>query len=192
MSIAAALGGYKARAADKDARFTPAPAASYAAHQTNGKVTVGAEPFDTEEKAKTAFGKNNPNRSGLLPILVVIQNDSGKTIRAERLRLEYIASDRTRVAATPADEVRFLKGPRRPNVMAGPTGTPKVLKRKNPLDSWEIEGRSFAAKMIPPGQSASGFFYFEAVFHPGSRLYLTGLSEADTGKELFYYEIPFE
>ena len=192
MSIAAALGAYKATAADKDVRFSPAPAASYPAHQTNAQVTVAADPFDTEEKVKTAFGKNNPNPFGVLPMLVVIQNDSGKAIRAEQMKLEYIGSDRSRVAATPAADVRYLKGPRRPNVMAGPTGVPKVLKRKNPLDSWEIEGRAFAAKMIPPGQSASGFFYFEAKFHPGSRLYLTGLSEADTGKELFYYEIPFE
>jgi hypothetical protein len=183
---------YKADAADKDARFTPAPAASYRAHQSNAKVTVGADPFDSEDKVRTAFGKNNPNRYGVLPVLVVIQNDSDKAIRVDRLKAEFISPDRSRIAATPASEVRYLQGPRRPNVMAGPTGAPKVLKRKNPLNSWEIEGRAFAAKMIPPGQSASGFLYFESGFHPGSRLYLTGLTEANSGRELFYYEIPFE
>ena len=77
--------------------------------------------------------------------------------------------------------------------MTGPTGTPKVIRnKKNPLDSWEIEGRAFAAKMIPPGQSASGFFYFQTDYQKGARLYLTGLSEADTGTELFYYEIPMQ
>ncbi|MCL4402521.1 MAG: hypothetical protein M1436_07665, partial [Acidobacteria bacterium] len=121
----------------------------------------------------------------------VIQNDSGKAIRAERLKLEWIGPDRSRIANTPAAEVRYLKGPRRPNMIPGPVG-PKVLRKKNPLNSWEIEGRAFAARMIPPGESASGFFYFETAFHPGSRLYLTGLSEADTGNDLFYYEVPVD
>ena len=192
MSIAAVAAGYKAQAADKDARFTPGAAASYAAHQTNAKVTVGAEPFVAEDKVKAAFGKNDPNRFGVLPVLVVIQNDGTKAIRADRIRLEFIGPDRGRVAATPASEVRFLRGPRRPDVMSGPSGKPKVLKRKNPLNAWEIEGRAFAAKMIPSGQSAAGFFYFETAYHPGSRLYITGLMEADTGNELFYFEIPFE
>lgn len=192
MSIAAVGGAYKASAADKDVRFTPAPAASYPAHQTSAKVTIGADPFYQAEKVRTAFSNNGLEKFGVLPVLVVIQNDSAKAIRAERLKLEFIGPNGSRTAATPAPEVKYLNGPRRPNVMSGPTGTPKVLKRKNPLNGWEIEGRAFAARMIPPGQSASGFFYFEAAWHPGSRLYLTGLSEADTGTELLYFEIPFE
>ena len=181
-----------ALAADKDVKFTARPAASYAAHQSNAQVTVGVEPFVGDEQARTAFGKNNPYKYGVLPVLVVIQNDSGKAIRADRLKVEYVG-DRSRVEATPAAEVKFLNAPRRPQVMSGPTGAPKVLKRKkNPLDAWEIEGRAFAAKMIPPGNSASGFFYFQAIHQKGSRVYLSGLSEADTGKELFYFEIPIE
>jgi hypothetical protein len=180
-----------ALAADKDVKFTARPAASYAAHQSNAQVTVGVEPFVTDEQARTAFGKNNPYKYGVLPVLVVIQNDSGNAIRADRLKIEYIGH-RDRVEATPAAEVRFLNAPRRPQAMPGPTGIPKVLKRKNPLDTWEIEGRAFAAKMIPPGQSASGFFYFQAVHERGARIYLSGLSEAGTGKDLFYFEIPME
>jgi hypothetical protein len=192
MSIAAALVSYKAAAAGKDEpKFTAAPATHYA-HQTNAKTTVGAQPFHTEERAKTVFGKNNPNKYGVLPVLVVIQNDGGKAIRAGDLRLELIGPNRSRVAATPPAEVRYLSGPRRPGVTQSPTGAPKVVKKKNPLDTWEIEGRAFSAKMILPGESASGFFYFETPYYPGSRLYLTGLTEADTGNELFYFEVPFE
>src|ERR1035437_4208480 len=100
VSIAAAAAASKAEAAEKDQRFTPAPAASYAAHQTNSKITIGAEPFSSDEKARTAFGKDNPNRFGVLPVLVVIQNDSGKAIRADGLKLEFIGPDRSRVIAT--------------------------------------------------------------------------------------------
>src|SRR5262249_39183506 len=121
-------------AADQEKpKFTALPAASYPSHQTNEKVTVAADVYVSDEKARAAFGKNNPYAYGVLPILVVIQNDSDKTVRVDRLKLEYEGPYRSRVTATPAGEVRYLSGPRRPEVMAGPGGKPKVLKRKNPL-----------------------------------------------------------
>ena len=94
--------------------------------------------------------------------------------------------------ATPAREVRYLKGTDRPNVITGPVGNTKILKRKNPLDAWEIEGRSFSAEILPPGQSASGFFYFQTPLQHGSSLYVNGLYEAATSKELFYFELPLQ
>ena len=44
--------------------------------------------------------------------------------------------------------------------------------------------------MLPADESASGFFYFRAPYHPGSTFVLSGIREAGTGKELFYFEIP--
>ena len=184
LSIAAAFG------ADKDSKFTAQPASSYPCRQSISQVTVAVDPVVSDEKAKTAFGKHNPYNYGILPILVVIQNDSSKTMRIDQLQIQYIGLRRTRIDFTPAKDIRFLQAPRRPDVMSGPSGKPKILKHKNPLEEWEIEGRAFAARMLPPGQSASGFFYFQTGFQKGSQLYLTGIKEADSGKELFYYEIP--
>ena len=52
--------------------------------------------------------------------------------------------------------------------------------------------RAFAAKMLPPGQTASGFFYFQTGLQRGATLYLNGLSEAATGKEILYFELPLQ
>ncbi|HWB84572.1 MAG TPA: hypothetical protein VG675_10560 [Bryobacteraceae bacterium] len=186
MSIAAAF------AADKDASFHVGPAAGYPHRQTSAKVTIAADPYVTPEKAKMAFGKVDPYRLGVLPVLVVMQNDSDKVIRLDQIKAEYVGPNRDRVDATPAGEVRYLNGPRRPDVVVGPTGPKVGRSKKNPLNEWEIEGRAFAAKMLPPGQSASGFFYFQTGLQHGATLYLTGLSEARTGQELFYFEIPLE
>jgi hypothetical protein len=188
VSIAAAY------AADKDAPpFKPGPAAGYANRQTNAQITIGVDPYVTDDKVKAAFGKLNPYQYGILPVLVVIQNDSGKTIKLDRLKAEYVGPNHDRVDATPASEVRYLKPPQRPNVITGPGGMTKVLKpKKNPLDEWEIQGRAFAAAMLPPGQSASGFFYFQTVVEHGSTIYLNGLTEAGAGKDLFYFEIPLQ
>ena len=184
LSIAAAW------AADKETPFKAQPAASYPAHQTTSQITVGVEPFTTSEKLKTAFGKLDPNEHGVLPVLVVIQNDSDKTIRLTGLRVEYIGPDRQRIDATPAREVRYLQPPQRPNMIPGPAGKVKVLKvKKNPLDAWEIEGRAFVAQMLPPGNSASGFFYFQTPLQPKATIYVNGMAEAQTGKEILYFDI---
>jgi hypothetical protein len=188
MSIAAAF------AADKpQAPFRPAPATSYAHRQTNAKVTIGVEPYASGgDETKAAFGKLDPYQYGILPLLVVIQNDGDTALRLDHMKVEYVGPNRDRIEATPARDVRYLRGTDRPRVLAGPAG-PKVLKpKKNPLNAWEIEGRAFSAAMLPAGQSASGFFYFQTELQRGSTVYLSGMTEAGTGKELFYFEIPLE
>lgn len=178
-------------AADKQTPFKAQPAASYPAHQSVEKLTVGVDPYASSEKLKIAFGKLDPNEHGVLPVLVVVQNDTDKTIRLSGLKLEYMGPNRERIEATPAREVRYLRPPQRPNMIPGPGTKVKVLKtKKNPLDAWEIEGRAFAAQMLPPGNSASGFFYFQTILQPKAAIYLSGLAEAGTGKEILYFEIP--
>jgi hypothetical protein len=180
-------------AADKEtAAFRAAPAASYEHHQTNEAVTIGVEPYQTPEKQKTAFGKLDLYQHGVLPILVVVQNDGQQAIRLEGLKVEYLGPTGNHVEATAASDVRYLQGPGRPPVVPGPTRPLPGKIKKNPLNAWEVEGRAFAAKMLPAGQTASGFFYFQTGLQRGSKVYLSGLTEATTGKALFYYEIPLE
>jgi hypothetical protein len=156
-------------------------------------VTIGADPYVAEDKVKTAFGKLNPYQLGVLPVLVVIQNDGDKAIRLDHLKVEYAGPNRDRVEATPAKDVRYLRGPKTPLGIPGPGGRIKVLKpKKNPLEAWEIEGRAFAAQMLPPTQSASGFFYFQTGLQRGATIYLSGFTEAGTGKQLMYFEIPLQ
>ena len=190
-SLALLLSISAAFAADKETPFKAAPAGSYASHQSNAQITIGVDAFVTSDKVALAFGKLNPSQFGILPVLVVIQNDSGKAIRLDRLKVEYAGPNHDRVEATPARDVKYLRPPQRPGAIEGPAGKVKVLRtKKNPLDTWEIEGRAMSAQMLPPGQSASGFFYFQTVLQPGATLYLNGLYEAATGNEIFYFELP--
>ena len=195
MSIAAVAGMNKATPAEKErSKFEIAPAVSYPSHQTGEKVTIGAAAYDTAEKARAAFGKLNPYQYGVLPVLVVIQNDGDQAIRTDRVRVDYVSAGGSHVDATPAADVRYLSGPRQPKVVTGPlpTAGPRISRKKNPLDAWEIEGRAFSAKMIPPGQSAGGFFYFQTGHSPNARVYLTGIAEASSGRELLYFEFPLK
>jgi hypothetical protein len=187
LSIVAALG------ADKEKQFQAGPAASYPCRQTIEKVTIAADAFDKQEKTSQAFGKLNPNRYGILPVLVVIQNDSPAALTLETMRVAYIMDSRQKIEATPAREVPYARGPKQPSVYKSPLPRlPGTSSSKNPLSAWEIEGRAFLAKMLPPGQSASGFFYFQAPHLSGSVLYITGIQEAGSRRELFYFEIPLD
>src|ERR1039457_5273737 len=172
-------------AADKETPFKAAPAASYANHQSNAQITIGVDPYVTLDKVQLAFGKLQPNQYGILPVLVVIQNDSDKAIRLDRLKAEYAGPNHERIEATPAKDVRYLKPPQRPaGRSGGPAGRVKGVKsQKNPVDEWEIEGRALAARMLPPGQSASGFLYFQTALQRDATIYLNGLYEAASGKE---------
>src|ERR1700733_11016212 len=172
-------------------KISPGPASSYPARQSTHPVTVALVAYDTEELAHTAFGKLNPNQYGVLPVLVIIQNDTDQALKLEHLEVEYTGIEGHRVEATPAGEVQTLGGTERPDV---PVARPIPIhrKHKNPLAAWEIDGRSFAAKLLPPHESVNGFFYFQTTHRPGSKFYLTGIKVAATGQDIFYFEIPLD
>jgi hypothetical protein len=187
LSIAAVAG------ADKDkGRFSPGPASSYAGHQTMDKITIAAVPFITEEQARAAFGKVNPYRYGVLPVLMVLENGTGKALRLD-LEAEFIQPDGRHVESTPAIDVTRINGVTKPPKLPGQGPFPLPHReKKGPLNVLEIEGRAFIARMLPSGDSASGFFYFQTEYQPGSRLYLTGIKDPASGKDYFYFEVPIE
>lgn len=177
---------------NKDEKLAVQPAASYPNKQTSEGVTIAADVYETGDKVKAAFGKHNPYDYGVLPVLVVIANDSSQAINVSRMKVEYIAPGGERVVATPARDLPYLSGPRRPGVAPSPVpGIPGVSRgKKNPLSDWQITGRAFSAEMIPPHESASGFFYFQTGHRSDSKVYLSGITVPATHKELFYFEIP--
>lgn len=188
LSIASAAG------ADKDSgRFTPGPASSYPGHQTIDKITIAAVPFVSDDQAKTAFGKVNPYKYGVLPVLLIFENGTGNSLRLD-LKTEFIYPDGKHLEAIPPDDVQHLGGVLKPPTIGGPTSPIPLPRRssKGPLNIPEIQTRAFAPRMLPVGESAYGFFYFEALHLAGSRLYLTGIKDAKSGQDYFYFEVPLQ
>jgi hypothetical protein len=176
---------------DKGGKFTPPAIEAIQSKQTSDGVVIAALAYNTEEEAKTAFGKLHPYEYGILPVLVIVRNDSKGAVGLQKMRFEYISPSGGKAEAVPASDVRYARSPKRPNYGPGPI--PGIrLKGKNPLENQVIEDRGFAAKMLPPGESAYGFVYFRSGHRPGSRLYITGLQDAASGKELFYFDIELD
>lgn len=178
-----------ATAATEDKAFQPRPASEYA-HQSSGDVTVGAKPYNNEELTAEAFGKKTDLlRYGVLPVLVVIQNKRQKALDLRDIQVSLVASDGRHAEPVSPEDLPFLASHTKPPSVKPYPPIP-LPKKKNPLNTPELVIRAFAAKMLPPGDSASGFFYFEARPEAGDKLYLNGIRDARTQEEIFYFEFP--
>jgi hypothetical protein len=175
--------------ASGDRTFRAAPAEQYA-HQTAFEVTIGAKPFNTKALTLEAFGKKAPLlKYGVLPVLVVVENKSQKPLDLRAIRANLVGSDGRHVRAVAPEDLGYLKkGSRRPS--QAPLPFPLHMGKKNPLRSREILTRAFNAQFVSPGDSVSGFFYFEARLEPGDRIYLDGIRDVRSGNELMYFEFP--
>ena len=194
--MAAALACAQADKKKDEERFSPGAASSYQTKQTIQGVTIAAVPYNTEELAHSAFGKANPNQYGILPVLIIIQNDTDKVLNLGSMQSRYERADSRGIDATAADDLQYTIQKRPREVPIGPTNPlPRLAgpkKNKNPLAEWEITGRAFTAKMLPPHEAANGFVYFQSDPLAGSKVLISGMKEAATGRELFYFEIPLK
>ena len=172
--------------------FRPKPAAEYTRNTRQEGLRIAVEVYSTAEQTKSAFGKLNPNTHGVLPVLLVMQNEGKNVIKLDTLKVEYVDADKNHLTSIPAPELPYLKPPERPTVKASPIPPIFQRKKKNELTAIELDQRSWGAKMLPPGESANGFFYFQAIPESGGMLYITGIRNASTGQELFYFELPLD
>lgn len=191
-SIALAAGFAVLGSASNEQEFRPGPATEYA-HQTAFGVTVGAKPFNTQTLTAQAFGKKTPLlKNGVLPVLLVVENKSKEALDLRGLKANLVGSNGRHIRSINPEDVQYIKkGNRRPS--GAPSPLPFSLHRKkNGLTSPEILTRAFTAEFVSPGDSVSGFLYFEAQLQPGDRIYLDGIRDVRSGNELMYYEFPLQ
>jgi hypothetical protein len=188
LSITLVVGMMLAAGTAAENHFQPGPASEYA-HQSAFGITIGAKPFDSRALTTEAFGKKAALlKYGILPVLVVIDNKGNEAVDLRSINVDLIGAGGRHFSALRPEDVHYLaKGGHRSTVNPLPIPLPA---KKNPLDAPEIETRAFRAEFVPPGDSVSGFFYFEAKLEPGDRIYIDGLQGTRSGQELMYFEFP--
>ncbi len=77
LSIATVFGG------DKDEEpFRPGGPETFPHHQTISKLTIAADAFTTRAETDKVFGKKlDPAKYGILPILILVKNDSSQSLK---------------------------------------------------------------------------------------------------------------
>jgi hypothetical protein len=176
--------------AASDKQFHAAAADSYA-HQKSDDVTVGARIYDKPEQIEEAFGKKiDFAHYGITPVLVVIQNDRKHTVDLRSMEVSIVGADGGHASAMKPEDVQLMAhNGKHPSQV--PLNVP-IPKRKASITRPEVEARAFVTEMLAPGDSASGFFYFNGKTEPGDKLYINGLQEAPSGTEITFFEFPFE
>jgi len=176
------------------------PATSFAAVEVHDeeKVAIAAEPYDTKEKE--ALFKVDYLSHGVIPIRLIVTNNSDRPIslRDARILFQTAAGDRI-PAAEPEDVERLMTQKERQGSKIPMPGPIPAIKLKPKASNKEIEADfdtfEYQALVVEPHSTRAGFLFYDVsdLDHPlkGAKLHLHKLRDAD-GKELFYFEIPFD
>jgi hypothetical protein len=195
----ALLLGLVAGAVAADEMFKPQTADRYPSKQSQAGVTVAVRAYHTPDRQEAAFGKADPWKYGVLPVLVVITNEGEAPISLQNLQARFVQGRSEGLEPTSGDDLQYFnpKGaqPReKPKYIPNIPGMNRPKAKKGPLAKPEIVDRQFKAPIVAPRESASGFFYYfvgtERDPLEGSTIYLSGLKNMQTNQELFYFEIP--
>jgi hypothetical protein len=162
------------------------------------KVAIAAEPYDTKEK-ESIFRVDYLSH-GVIPIRLIVTNNGDKPIslRDARILFQTAAGDRIQ-AAEPEDVERLMTRKEREGGKIPMPGPIPSIKLKPKASNKEIEDDfntfEYQALVVEPHTTRAGFLFYDVseLDNPlkGAKLHLHELRDAD-GKELFYFEIPFD
>jgi hypothetical protein len=171
------------------------PAKSYPAHDDHAddKVAIAADPYDTEEKAKT-FSVDF-HEHGFLPVFFIVTNDGDQPVSIANMEIKLITANHSKLTPTSPDDLyRRLSNPQANTNSPVPFPIPhkKVKGTISKKEMEEIESAQFAAKAVEPHTTQSGFLFFDVggISSPlaGAYIDITGVADA-RGTELLYFEI---
>ncbi len=173
----------------------PQPASSYPAHDDHSteQISVGLDPYDTP--AKAGIFSVHYSELGILPVFVVITNDSDQPVALTDVHAEMVTADRTKLTPSSVDDVYRRISKPHPHTSSYPLPFPtkKTSGGVSKKALSEIQDAQFAARAVEPHSSQAGFFFFDVsgMSDPlsGSHLYLTGVRDAK-GDEVMYFDVP--
>jgi hypothetical protein len=176
------------------------PATSFPAVEMHQQehVAIAAEPYDTKEKE--SIFKVDYVSHDVMPIRLIVTNlgDRPISLSDARILFETAEGDRIR-AAEPEDVERMMtQKERQGSKIPLPAPLPPIhVKPKGSIQEIEDDFNTFeySALAVEPHTTRAGFLFYDVsgLKNPlaGAKLYLHDLRDAD-GKELFYFEIPFD
>ncbi len=198
LSVALLFSGVCARADDKHKLPPAKPAAQYAAHDTHEreKVTIAADPLDTKDK--TSVFRVDYLKRGIMPVRMIVTNDSDKPIKLDQARIYFITADGTKLKAETQEQaerrMRALKDPSKSMEMPFPLRRSPALKSKDSDVAKDFDEADFADLTVAPHSTQSGVIFFDTSDYDqplkAASLYVKEVQDAD-GKDLFPFEPKF-
>ena len=179
---------------------TVQPATTFAAVEVHDdeKVAIAAEPYDTKEKE--SIFKVDYLSHGVMPVRLIVTNNGDRPISLRDARILYLTAGGDKIpAAEPEDVERLMTQKERQGSKIPMPGPIPAIKLKPKASNKDIEADfdtfEYQALVVEPHATRAGFLFYDVsqLSHPlkGAKLHLHKLRDAD-GKELFYFEIPFD
>jgi hypothetical protein len=176
------------------------PATNFAAVEVHDdeKVAIAAEPYDTKEKE--SIFKVDYLSHGVMPVRLIVTNNGDRPISLRDARILYLTAGGDKIqAAEPEDVERLMTQKERQGTKIPMPGPIPAIKLKPKASNKDIEADfntfEYQALVVEPHATRAGFLFYDVsqLDHPlqGAKLHLHKLRDAD-GKELFYFEIPFD
>lgn len=161
------------------------------------KVTAAVDVYNSPPKDEI-FSTRYVDQ-GILPVFLVITNDSDRTITMTKMRAQLVTSTRSKLESLEVDDVfrrvGRIRGSSTTPARVGPLPLPGGgAKNKKAQEQYkELTQAQFTAVAVEPHSTQSGFLFFDIqdVRNPvaGSHIYLTGLRDGN-GNDLMYFDIP--
>ena len=162
------------------------------------KVAIAVEPFDTHEKA--SIFRVDYLGHGVMPVRLIVTNNGTRPISLRDARILFLTAAGDKIqAAEPEDVERLMTRKEREGKKIPLPGPLPSIKMKPKASNKEIEQDfntfEYGALVVEPHTTRAGFLFYDVsqLDDPlqGAKLHLRKLRDAD-GKELFYFEIPFD
>jgi hypothetical protein len=160
-------------------------------------VAIAAEPWNTEEKVKI-FRVNYLDHQ-FLPIRIIVTNNGERPISLNDVRINFISSHGDRIPAAEPDDIErriSLRDKTGEHIPIGPIKIHTKAKTPNSKVEQDFSEFEYNALVVEPHTTRAGFLFYDiqglgSTPLRGAKLLFRQVKDAD-GKELFYFEIPFD
>ena len=163
------------------------PAGEYPSHQSLQKVVIGARAFDTEAEILSVFDTKKLYQKQIMPVLVVIENNSDFAIRLSASDI-YLSDDGVNRRSIPYAKVLLDIAKKKKGAYSSHDDILlRNIKNKNMVA--DFERKSFGEKLIPPYGSDFGIVFFELIqLNAGTRIYIPNITNLETQEYLMFFE----
>jgi len=176
----------------------PGTAPDYADVESHGleHISVAADPFDTEDRAR--FFRLDYLKYGLMPIRIIVTNTSDRPISLDDVRIQFLSAENDRLPAANVDEIdRRLNDTGNPldKKLRVPFPLPHGQTHNQKIDE-DMADFGFPGTLVEPHTTLAGFLLYDIhdLQQPvlrGAQIYVKMVKDHD-GHELFPFTIDLD
>jgi len=175
-------------------------AKTYPFHQSQGNVTIAADPYETDDKVKTAFDVKGLEKLGIIPVNLIITNEGEDLISVTGQDVNLLDAKNQSIESTPPKEVvQLILNKGKEPAASGRSRSPIPLPRRDSQrgDAFEIEtdfaNKALKEARVTPKSTASGFVFFRMPSKQtrlsGYKIYIPEIKNLKTQQNLLFFEI---